>query len=343
MNPNRIFIFAALFSASIASGQKLVLDTLVVPLRFPPLAAPLCRIDSVRDLRNVDDPALLDYGETTQYVFVPVDQKILADRPVCDVIADAFGAASSDSAKTVWLGLRHFDFSQQKHFLFQRNAHLYASVWLYKDSTRPAGELIYDCTISRWMKGFKSKERFQILFEDFLHQLDGDLSQNMNRSIHYRPCSESNPWMQLFADGDFVLLPHGWMIDGSLDFIYPEAQNTFIRSPGMLRYRSEKRFESIEWGMACDRASKRIDPNWTFRGDSQLFWGLNRWKDSKTIQHELWDVLIVDYSLGAGVHFQPKIGRGPVFGFGVQVSVNYVYSLDVRFQAGVFIQIGMQL
>lgn len=324
-------------------AQTLVLDTLVVPLRFSPIQIALA-IDSLRDERECDDALLLDYGEITRFLFIPIDQKICADLPIAQTIVNAFEWISSDSGKSVRLGLKHLDFYKEKHFLFFHQYHLYASVRVYSsEAWVPLAEWVYDCQRSRWVKGISLREWYQSLFQDFVHQLGKDLSsphiEMFQKNMHFR----ENPWMRLFVYGEWTRIPNGFLLDGSIDFLFPEMHSSFLQNSGVLRYRNEKRFESIEWAIFSDSFFHRIHSLWLFRMASQGFWGINRWKDVKRKSHTLYDIFILDCSLALGIHFQSKTWRGPVFGLGIRGDASYVYSLDFRILPGYYIQFGWQL
>lgn len=338
-----VLILFVLFCFTSLSAQTLVEDTLVVPLRFSRIPIAFA-VDSIRDERECEDPTLLDYGEIIRFLFVPIDQKICADRPVAQAIADAFQCIASDSIKSVRLGLRHLDFFQETHFLFYHRDHLYASMRVYPPDRRvPLGELVYNCQRSRWLKGISLRNRYPSLFQDFVDQLGKDLNspyeKMLQKAMHFR----QNPWMRVFGYGEWTLMPNGYLLDGSVDFLFPEIHSTFLQSFSVLRYRSEKRFDAIEWAIFSDAFFRRIDRHWLFRISTQGFWGINRWKDVKRKSHTLYDIFIVDCSLAFGFHFQPRVWKGPVVGFGIRGNASYVYSLDFRIQPGFYFQIGWQL
>lgn len=303
----RIILFFGFFCVSFLHGQGLVLDTLVVPLHFSPIPIGLA-IDSLRDERECHNPALLDYGEITRFVFIPIDQEILADRPVAQAIANAFKQNSSDSTNSVWLGLKHLDFLHEKHFLFYHRYHLYACVRMYSpDTDMPLAEWRYDCQRSRWIKGISLRERYQRLFQDFICQLGNDLNSSSGSiSKNFRQI----PWMQLFAYGEWTMIPNGYLLDGSVDFLFPEVHGSFLERSGVLRYRNEKRVESIAWALFSDSFFQRFNTHWLFRVNAQVFLGMNLWKDAKEKSHSLYDIPILDGSLALGFISSPKSGKG---------------------------------
>lgn len=336
-------------------AQKLVLDTLIVTFNTDSISNRLSfvRIDTVFDERGVDDPALLDMSEKNQYIFVPVDLKILADRPVADVIQDGLkGEADKNllnekSGESIRLGLRHLDFSSQTHYIFRPVSHLHASVFVFQKD-KSIGELLYECTIPHKLIGRKTRDRYRSLVEQLVDRIGSDLSEMNSDAIqnlaNYRKISEENPWMQFKAGSDMAILTGGnFLIDAYLTFVFPEINKSRLQSVGSMRYRHMERFDSIEWGVISEWVIRRFHPAWVMRFKSQLMFGLNRWNDMKTFKHELYDAFLLDFSLGQSVHYHPKNSRSITLGLGLIENVYYIYSTGIRFDAGLMIQIGMQL
>ena len=130
---NHLLVFLLLLTTlTTLNAQKLVLDTLVVSFSRDSLSSHLSvQIDTVLDERDVDDPALLDYGEKNQYMFIPVDQKILAHRQITEVIQNGLEGETKQAGESTCLGLRHLDFSSQTQYFIQPVSKLHASVYVY--------------------------------------------------------------------------------------------------------------------------------------------------------------------------------------------------------------------
>lgn len=341
-------IFLLMITLTSSYAQKLVLDTLIVNFNPDSISShhSLVRIDTVFDDRGVDDPALLDYGEKKQFIFVPVDQQILADRPVTEVIHNGLNVDDENSGESINLGLMHLDFSFQKHYFFRNVFQLHASVFIYEKGDT-IGELIYGCEISRWFRGLKTKLRYQFLVEELVRRIGSDLNGTNSGAIqnltNCRIISEQNPWMQLQAGSEMAILTGGdFLIDGYITFVFPEIIKSWIQSVGTMRYRHMDRFESIEWGIASDWMTRRYRPDWVFRFKSQLMFGLNRWNDMKSFKHKLYDAFLLDISFGQSLHYHPKNSRSISLGLGLIENVYYIYSTGIRIDAGLILQAGVQ-
>jgi hypothetical protein len=157
---------------------------------------------------------------------------------------------------------------------------------------------------------------------------------------NFRSYSPNAPWMQLNAGGNFILTTEGFLIDGSLQFAYPEAKRLFFNSAGIIRFRHHKKFDSIEFGMVNNTLNYRLTNKYLFQFRSHLLLGLNRWKDMNTVKHKLYDALIGDVSISQSVFYHPRFARTAIFGVGFYQSVYYIYSMDFKFQFGLQIYLG---
>jgi hypothetical protein len=339
LNRLSIFLLFMIVPAWLCA-QRLVLDTLIVTFNPDSISNHISigLIDTVLDERGVEDPALLDISEKNQYIFVPVDQHILADRPVAEVIHNGLKGEHGDSAESMHLRLRHLDFSSQRK--------LHASVFVYQTGDS-IGELLYECSIPK-KNGQKTKERYHSLVEQLVFRIGSDLSETNSDAIqsltNYRKISKENPWMQLQTGSGMSVLAGGdFLIDAYLTFVFPEIKKFRRQSVGAMRYRRMDRFESIEWGLASDWMTYRYHPDWVVRFKSQLMFGLNRWNDMETFKHKLYDGFLLDFSFGQSIHYHPKNSRSVILGLGLIENAYYIYSTGFQFDAGLTIQVGVQL
>jgi len=330
-------------------SQKLVLDTLIVNFKPDSITnhLSLVRIDTVFDERNVENPALIDFSEKNQYIFVPVDQQILADRPVAEVLHNGLIVKNKGTGESIRLGLKHLDFSSRTQFFIRPVSQLHASVFVY-DKGKSIGELFYECSIPHKLGGRKIRARYRSLIEQLVSRIGSDLNKMNNGVIqdlaNYRGISKRNPWMQLQAGSDMAILKGGnFLMDVYLTFVFPETKMSRFQSVGTMRYRHMERFESIEWGLASGWITRRCHPDWVLRFKTQLMFGLNRWNDMQTVEHKLYDAFLLDFSLGQSVHYFPKNSRSITLGLGLIENVYYIYSTGIQFDAGLMIQVGVQL
>ncbi len=351
-----LVISICLLTTHIALSQKLIQDSLLLnfendlskTIPFP------IKIDTVFDFRDVPHSQLIGIDEVNKYVFVPVDLHLVTSRPLADVVREALPGAAPGAKNHLSLGIYRFDISKRGGFLFERYQ-INAMVRLYRasnaDSLTPFGELIFESNRTKFFTKAELKRGYESTFRLWNQKLAHDLVavvQGMENTgtplpYNFRSYSPNAPWMQLNAGGDFILTTDGFLIDGSLHFAYPEARRLFFNSAGIIRFRHQKKFESIEYGLLNNSLDYRLNNRCLFQFRSHLLLGLNRWKDMKTVKHKLYDALIGDFSVSQSVHYHPRCARTPIFGVGFYQSVYYIYSRDFKFQFGVVFHLGMQL
>jgi hypothetical protein len=342
-----------IFIAHDINAQKLIQDSLLLnfendlseTLQFP------IKIDTVFDYRDVPYSRLIGIDEVNKYVFVPVDLHLVTSRPFADVVRQALPDAAPGAKNQLSLGIYHFDISKRGGFLFERYQ-INALVRLYRpsnvDSLTPVGELIFESSRTKFFTKAELKRGYESAFRVWNQQLAEDLVALVQRMendgtplpYNFRSYSPSAPWMQLNAGGNFILTNDGFLIDGSLHFAYPEARRLFFNSAGVIRFRHQKKFESIEYGLLNNSLNYRLNNKYLFQFRSHLLLGFNRWKDMNTVKHKIYDALIGDLSISQSVHFHPRFARTPIFGVGFYQSIYYIDSMGFKFQVGVVVHLG---
>lgn len=334
-------------------SQKLIQDSLLLnfekdiskTIPFP------IKIDTVFDFRDVPYSRLIGIDEVNKYVFVPVDLHLVTSRPFADVVREALPDAAPGAKNHLSLGIYHFDISKRGGFLFERYQ-INALVRLYgtsnADSLTPLGELIFESSRIKFFTKAGLKHGYESAFRVWNQQLAHDLVavvQGMENEgtplpYNFRPHSPNAPWMQLNVGGNFILTSDGFLIDSSMRFAYPEAKRLFFNSAGIIRFRHQKKFESIEYGLVNNALNYRLNNRYLFQFQSHLLLGLNRWKDMNTVKHKLYDALIGDFSISQNIYYHPRFARTPIFGVGLYQSVYYIDSMGFKFQFGVVVHLG---
>jgi hypothetical protein len=160
---------------------------------------------------------------------------------------------------------------------------------------------------------------------------------------NWRPYRPHFPWMQINAGSDVAVITDGFMADLHLHFTYPEARRSFTESFGTIRYRHQVKYEAIEYGVFNYAVNYRVNPTFLLQAKSNLFIGVNRWNDMRTVKHELYDALLGDFSINQAVHYHPRFARTLWLGCGLVQTVYYIYSQGIQFRLGAVMQIGFQL
>jgi hypothetical protein len=348
--------FICFLQTHVVWSQKLIQDSLLLNFendlsKTIPFSI---KIDTVLDFRDVPYSRLIGIDEVNKYVFVPVDLQLVTSRPFANVVQDALPETASDAKEHLSLGICHFDISNRAGFLFKRYQ-INALVRLYHpfnaDSLMPVGELILESSGTKFFTKAELKRGYESVFQVWNQKLAHDLvsvvkgmeNEGTPLPYNFRSYSPNAPWMQLNVGGNFVLANDGFLIDGSLHFAYPEAKRLFFNSAGILRFRHQQKFESIEYGLLNNTLNYRLNNRYLFQFRSHLLLGLNRWKDMKTVKHKLYDALIGDFSITQLLHYHPRFARTPIFGVGLYQSVYYIDSMSFKFQFGAVFHLGRQL
>ena len=351
------FIFFILVPGQSTDAQELVQDTLVV--RFPPAidveTGPV-GIDSVIDRRQEPSHTVGRY-EVSKFFVVPVDLLICTENLLAQEITRTIGF---DSYEDKDLRFRLFidDFTLDKKTAGWMYPHyrLSASLGVHRftdmDSSIYIGHLLYETSCRKSLFKDKLKKGYESVIHKWCNELALDLSHLSQTAIAKQPVQLSNfrknkplsRRLHMHATVDVIYGTQHWLADWAFYSSHREARKRFFRSGGYhLRYRNADDFEAIEFGLSIDHLFYRFDRNLMLRGKSQFMLGLNRWKDTDTVEHKLYDVLLLDYSLSQSLVFDSLDKRGVIFGIGILENVYTIYSKSVQFQAGLVFHAGLKL
>jgi hypothetical protein len=347
-------IALVVFTAS-AFSQKLVKDSLLLEIQEPPAQLVAIQIDTILDNREYSHPRLVAIDEVTKYCFIPVDLYIMTEKPLVPLIKDLFYTPSPGSGTSLVLGIKHFRLKQNSVWMFFKNYQLNAVVTISvvsNNSTRSIeGELIFESEIRRFFAGSTIKRGYESVIQKWLIDLppailSADSFLNSNRTQppdFFRYSSLHSLWMQLNMQTDFVLTGDGLIINGQIFFSCPEAGRRSLQSRGLLRYRHQKKFSSIEWGLLNSTVNYRLDADLLCEIRAHLLLGVNRWKDMKTESHLLYDALISDLSFQQSIYYHPRYARTLIFGAGLYEGLTYIYSQGFHVQTGIMLNFGLKL
>ena len=350
-------LFFGLLFCHTAHSQKLVQDSLVLQLNtsdFENFSFPFS-IDTVLDLRSASKPRLLGIDETEVYGLVPIDLFILTPQPLTAIIHETFPKDTDMSPSHFSLGIKNFELSNRPFLIVLKRHQINARILFlhksYGDSLIPQRELIYESGVTHFFLKGKLKTGYEQAFQKWLYALADDLSvvaEHSRDSQHelpynYRLYSSKTPWMQLRVDSDVIILPDGFLLDGQLHFVYPEHNRMLFYSPRIIRLRSQNTFDAIEFGLLRTTLQYRLTNKYCLEFCANLLLGFNKWKDVETTQHKIYDALIGDLSMSQCFSFFPKDTKTVLFGVGFHQDLYYIYSQKIKFNAGLMLQIGMQL
>ncbi|MBN1782685.1 hypothetical protein JW948_16230 [bacterium] len=357
MKSMRLVLLVAAGMASGAGSQtlteSLIRDSLFLDIPVIEAENVPFSVDSVSDDRGVPDPRLVAVDEVSKYFYVPVDRFIITGRPLAALIQDRFQSGSDHSDAHIRLGLDHFRLQRSTVALFFKHVRLNAAVSLHSgpDRSVPERTLVFDKGITRFFIGNPMKKGYETVLRSWLGDIPGAVC---SADAYIRsgsgcppaglvPAETGSSWMRLNMTGDLIATPEETIMDGRIFFSYPETALWTTRFDGLLRFRSGKKRDSVEWGIVNVSAARRLNRDWRLLFRTHLLLGLNRWKDMKTADHELYDALIGDFCLVQGLGYQPLHARSLLFGAGFYQGMTVIYSEGIRFQFGLVVHTGVTL
>ncbi len=337
-------------------AQKFVQDTLIVSLAELDSINPIpVTIDSVIDRRE-EHPSLIGRYEKNKYIFVPIDVLICTEKSLNEEITESLGVKSLEKSK-VHLDLVIDEFSVTK----KTNSRIYphyllnAAIDLYTKSDRGLseyiGQLLYENTSRKPMFRDKLKNGFESVIKKWQRELNQDLEhiskdislQHLSKLENFRSEVYTGKRTNLFSGIDFVIFHDGWISDYEVYFSHREAKKKFHRNGYNIRYRNADKYSSIEYGLTDDNMFNRRSDNWLFRVKSQMFFGVNKWKDIDSAEHKIYDALIFDVSMSQSLLFNPIDKKSFILGAGLVENLYYIYSKGFSFQLGLSIHLGIKL
>ncbi|MCK5146034.1 hypothetical protein KAR48_04720 [bacterium] len=336
----------------VASSQTMIRDTLQI--RFPNTAGLNSQvyINRVEDARGGEfagiNSSVVGEYETNHLFFFPVDQLICTPDHLAREIKSLGGESTDSDIPEINLKITSFKFSDRSG-LFSAAYILNSSFGVYDSSGSFLGELVYEETVYKPPVFSKKIKSFKRILADWTDQFQKDLA-DVARGEHvnvmptgFRPELYSGKNLNMFGGISTAVMFNSTIVDADLYFSRREAAPFFLRSGKVLRYRKENDFESIGFSLINDYMIRRFHSRWVFQGNMQLFFGLNRWNDLDEVDHRLYDAVQGDLCLKQGVYYNMRDQSSLTFGIGLIEDLNYIFSKGLRFDAGVFFQVGVKL
>ncbi|HEY4786168.1 MAG TPA: hypothetical protein VIH57_08960 [Bacteroidales bacterium] len=344
------FSFLTVLSFS-CYGQKFVSDSLVVNFGTAGLQKINATIDTVIDQRNLK-PNCIAITERKRYFNVPIDYRILTSKPLYAGFTEMFSnKPDSLTYGKYMLEIKEFVINSEPDFFKNKyTCNSIISVYSVKDHKKTyKGALVYETQHA--VK--KSKKQPQKEYETFIDFWKIGFIADMNAIVRLSTVDSTFSLPNLIKQSDFrknmilssdiALGLDSWLIDGEIMFSRPEPGPQFFRRGNTLRYRHEKRYESLEFSIANKQYNYRLNPKFLFLFKSNLFWGLNCWNNNEFSKHGLQDIFLLDFSASQHILYNPFYKRSIIFGLGIMEDVTYIYSEETKFKPYLVLQIGIKL
>lgn len=132
-----------------------------------------------------------------------------------------------------------------------------------------------------------------------------------------------------------------WMVEGEVVFAEPEASRRFRQSGYMVRYRNEKKFESIAFTRNSEHFMFRMNNSMLLDINTNFLIGVNKWKDMWEEEHPIWHIVLLDLSITQYILYTPFNSQpGFIIGAGLLENAYYVPDGIFKFKPGLGIQMG---
>jgi hypothetical protein len=337
------------------SAQNLIQDTVVVSFaKLEDINSIAVVIDTIIDARAGKTNCIGRY-EINKYLIVPVDLLILTEGPLSENLKNVFSYSDSNVTSKFKAVIDKFWLSKNTNSLFNPHYCLNASIHLHRidgnNQSAYLGQLLYESTQREKLWKEDLKHGFNSVVEIWQKQFTQDLITLLNDSLfssnkpfhNLRPGMNNVKWINFYGGLDYILGTADQLFDGEIFFSHREANTKFFRSGYALRYRMSKKFESIEFGNSVDYLLFRLSRNLIFRLKSQLFIGVNRWKDYESSEHNILDMFIGDFSLSQSLILNPLDTSFILLGCGLSQDLSYIYSQGFNVQWGFLFHLGLKI
>jgi hypothetical protein len=348
---NLLFFIFIVFSFSVY-GQKFVSDSLIVKFGRSDLQKINAAVDTIFDKRNFK-PNCIAITERKKYYNVPIDYRILTSEPLNVGVKEMFSNKQDSITDTKYrLEIKEFNIIAESKF-FKKNytCNSIISIYSVKNNINTyKGTLIYETQNA--IK--KNKKQPQTEYEAFIDSWKVLFATDMNAIVQHSPIDstfsppnlvkkQSDFRKNMIISSDVAIGMGSWIVDGEIMFSHPEPQRQFYRQGNILRYRHEKKYESLEFSIANKQYNYRLNNNFVFVLKPKLFWGLNYWNNNEYSKHGLQDILLFDFSATQSILYNPFYKRSIICGLGIMESATWIYSEQVKFKPCVVFQIGIKL
>ncbi len=352
LNRNLFSLILFFYYPFLLYGQKFVSDSLVVDFGNSSLTKINAVVDTVIDQRKLA-PNCIAITEKKKYFKVPIDYRILTSKPLRVGFSEMFSNKSDSTIiNNIRLEIKEFVIKSESNFLKEKyTCDAIISVYsVKKTNIGYIGALSYEFQGAE----FKSIKHPQIGYEVFIDSWKTAFIADMNAIILHSSVDTSFSLPNLIkVSSDFrknMILStevaiglDSWLIDGEIMFSRPEPQPEFYRQGYILRFRREKRYESIEFSISNKQYNYRLNNNFVFVFKPKLFWGLNYWNKNEYSKHGLEDVFLFDFSATQSILYNPFYKTGIVCGLGIMENATYIYSEPTKVKPYIVFQISIKL
>jgi hypothetical protein len=329
-------------------SQKYICDSLQISFGIVSNPKTPLLIDSVIDSRDILTGTQIRISERKKYVYIPVDFYYVTKHPLTKEIALLFtDSLASDTAFK--LVIERFELNYRESFkpVTQLIAQIKVYSGIKSTQKKLLGTLAYEIVGDKPKKG-KEQESFEILITRWVANFQTDIvklkhgagAQRSTGFCNYFP-PDTKTGQSIYTEASVLFGIQSYIIDGDLGFYDPEATPRVFRRTSFIRYRNEKRYESIAFGSRSYHFYYRLNDKFMADVGQRVCVGLNRWKDMDTYDHKLYDIVHIDVGLKAGIYYYPFGKRSVVAGLVTTHDLIYVYCMGSYYLPAIGMVVGI--
>lgn len=320
------FVLQSTLTAQGWSLGELISDTLTVQLVDSGSVAP-AQASHVLDHR-VKGGNYLGIRQIKKYIYIPVDQYILADYPLADCLEDSITLASGHNLVIDYLDIWHKGGWRLNGYTYE---------------TDSAGQKIRD-----WQWGVSIKKVKKEPVEESIARLTKSWITDQKQALDRNTDAQLSPRRyrrQMVFWADMVMLSDGsYIIDGRLSLPYPNDQKKIYKAsiPGMY-YRKGRYHESIAIGGGDSQRYTRLSDSWVLRQNSSFRVGLNSFDGEHFNYVPWWNLFMFNIGLTASIEYRPPYLKGFFWGAGLHATYNILPEVVTQGAGGLLISAGVML
>ena len=284
-------------------------------------------------------------------MFIPMDQEIYTRQPLAQAIHSGISENKEDTNRYV-LDIIKFEIEKKKH-RFSKPVYLVADIRVYRyhdDTIQYLGTLYYDYLYQPLAKKESVGESTTNLLSKWHTEFKIDLltipsvSQQITHNI--TPNFVTGPRVKsLYVNsygGAFVGI-NWWGIQSEIYFTRPETNTRNQYVSGIIRYQNNPDYESLALGKNSEHFSLRKGNNFMLDADLNILLGFCKWKDIEIHKPTLYQLFDIELSSVQSIIYNPLNSGGMIARVGIIENVSYVYNKKLKFQAGLFLGLGIKL
>jgi hypothetical protein len=325
--PVLIIILSLTINLQLSLGQSYVADTIRINIQ---------QNDSIKfrhSLKVVDyrmeDPRFISVYEKKKWLFFPVDQIVIANRPIAE---DLMRYQDEGSHENYLLTIHEY-YIRQSASLFKKNFALNAALELSElrnTDTTLLGTFYYEQAFLKSKKtgdsaGYAEAHTF------YMNQIIRDIDtvcENMTTIIkpgnfHFRSGAKAASG-NLYLTNDLYIGYDFWGLDAELYFSSPEPADKFSRKSYLLRYLNYGNRESLAISGKVSLFNYRLSNNWLFQNKHAFLLGFNKWHDIDEAKRTFEEIFLFQLTATQRIFYNKIDGKGFVFGIGLMEDASYI-------------------